>query len=85
MIQLGLNQTNTSLTGSGFTNCWQWNDNVASVFKVTSATGGADHPINLPNSSVYNGVLIYGHWYDLDANAPGGLTVSDYTRLVIGR
>ncbi|MCA8954098.1 MAG: hypothetical protein KDE27_31610 [Planctomycetes bacterium] len=84
ILQLGFTQTNTSLTASGFTNCWTWNDNVASTFKLTSANGTANHPIALPNSSVFDGLRIYGHWYGFDASAPGGLTVSNYTRLLIG-
>ncbi len=84
IIQLGFNNTRTSLNTFGFTNCNQWNDNVASVFKFTNASGSANHPISLPSTAAFNGLVIHGHWYNFDASAPAGITVSNSTRLIIG-
>ncbi|MCA8952467.1 MAG: S8 family serine peptidase [Planctomycetes bacterium] len=84
IVQLGLNQTGSTWTPSGFTNCFQWNDNVASVFKITNASGFATHALAVPPGTTFNGLKIYGHWYNFDASQPGGLTVSNYIRAVVG-
>jgi len=74
----------TSLTGSGFTNCYSWNDQLATVFHVTNATGIASHAIVAPTSASFDGLRIYGQWYQLDGTQPGGLTASNHTRWVLG-
>ncbi len=84
IVQLGLNQTGVSLTGSGFTNCFQWNDPIASVFYLTSGAGFATHVLNVPPGTMFDGLVIYGHWYNLDPAQPGGLTASNYIRSIVG-
>ena len=36
-----------------------WNDNVATVFKLTDASGVAVHPVNLPATAAFNELQIY--------------------------
>jgi hypothetical protein len=87
IIALGFGNGGTyplNLTSYGFTNCFAWNDIVATVFYLSDATGFAQHAMALPNVTTYDGVKIYGQWYQLDATQPGGLTASGQTRLMVG-
>ncbi len=73
-----------SLSPFGFTNCYVWNDTVASLVYVPDASGFAEHAIAAPATSAFDGLMIWGTWFQLDAAQPGGLTVSNYTRWIIG-
>lgn len=87
IVALGFQNTApypTSLTPYGMTNCFAFHDAASTVFRSTNASGFATHPIAAPNSAAYDGITIYGQWYQLDATQPGGLTVSGYTRWILG-
>ena len=68
----------------GLINCMQWHDVVTTVFKLTDPSGTATHDFPLPNTHIYNGVTIYCQWFQPDPSQPGGITTSNYTRMVIG-
>jgi hypothetical protein len=72
------------LTGFGWTNCQAWNDNAAANAVLTNASGAATFPISIPNTSAFDGVRLYGHWAQLDPSQPGGLTASNYARMIVG-
>ena len=38
----------------------------------------------MPNSAMFNGILIYSFWAGIDGSQPGGLTFTNYTRGVVG-
>jgi hypothetical protein len=84
ILVLGLTQTEQDLTPLGFTNCTAWNDNVATVFKVVGAGGLAYHAISLPSTTAFNGLKIYGYWANFDSTQPGGITFTNYVRMIIG-
>jgi hypothetical protein len=87
IIALGftnLGQFPTSLTSSGFTDCFTFTDIVSTLFYLTDASGFAQHSIALPASAAFDGVKVYGQWYQLDAAQPGGLSASPYIRLILG-
>ncbi|MCR9247618.1 MAG: S8 family serine peptidase [bacterium] len=84
-IIMGFGVPGTPLSTSGFDGCYAWIDNVASVFKLTSASGFASHTVNVPNTTIYDGLIINGYWAALDSNAAGGLTFTNYTRAIIGQ
>jgi len=69
----------------GFTNCKLWHSIVTPVFKLTSASGTASHPFLLPNTPDFDGVRVLGQWFQPDPSQAGGITASNYTRMVIGR
>ena len=66
----------------GLTNCYQWHDALTTVFKLTDPAGMATHDFPLPNTTGFDGVLIYGQWFQIQAN--GDATASNYTRVLIG-
>lgn len=74
-----------SLTSYGFTNCFQWNDFLSTLFVVVPASGHTWTGISIPNNLAFDGVMIFGHWYNLDATQPGSVTVSNYIRMLIGQ
>jgi len=84
IVILGFTRSATSLTPFGYTNCFAWNDAVASLFKVTSTAGFAFHNISIPNSSAFSGLKIYSYWANLDATQPGGVTFTNGVRGVVG-
>ncbi|MEO6593305.1 MAG: hypothetical protein ABIP94_00970, partial [Planctomycetota bacterium] len=73
-----------SLSALGFTNCYAWNDTIASLVYVPNAAGFAEHAIAVPATTANDGLIVYGTWYQLDTTQPGGLTVSNQTRLIVG-
>lgn len=73
------------LSALGFNGCYQWVPTVASTFKLTSASGFASHVVNVPNTTTYDGLKIYGYWAALDSNAPGGLAFTNYVRSIVGQ
>lgn len=74
----------TSLSPYGLTNCFAFHDAASTVFRTTNASGFATHPIAAPSSAAFDGLKIFGQWYQPDASQPGGLTVSGYTRWQLG-
>ena len=86
LIGLGFSRPagGTTLSPFGFTNCFAWNDLPVTLFKLTSASGTATHSISIPNSASFDGIQIYGQWFGLDPNQPGGLTVSNQIAHLIG-
>lgn len=74
----------TSLSSYGFPGCFSWNDATATVFHLTDAVGAANHTIAAPASSSFDGLHLYGQWFQLDPAQPGGMTASNQTRWVLG-
>ena len=66
----------------GLTNCYQWHDALATLFKPTNATGQATHDFPLPNVSTFDGMLMFSQWFQIQAS--GDVTASNYTRVIIG-
>lgn len=83
-VLLGFTRTASSLTTLGFTNCIAWNDAVATVFKVTNTVGFAAHNVAIPNTPIFNGLMIYSYWANLDSTQPGGVTFTNGVRGVVG-
>lgn len=86
---LGLGLANTSpfpvsLTPFGWTNCHGWHGADVMVGVSTTALGTASHPLVVPNTAANDGLKVYGTWITLDPNEPGGLTFSNYTRMIVG-
>ncbi|MBM4059716.1 MAG: hypothetical protein FJ265_01265 [Planctomycetes bacterium] len=74
-----------SLNSYGFPNCYQWNDLVATNFVVVPSSGHSWSSISIPVNLAFDGVMIFGQWFNLDTTQPGGVTVSNYIRMMIGQ
>lgn len=85
IIMLGLTSQSVTLHPYGFTNCWQWTDGVATTFHPGNPAGHMTHAVAIPNTAAFNGLMIYGQWFQLDGTQPGGLSASNYVRALIGQ
>lgn len=81
----GVHPTPPSLNSFGWLNCTTWHNVAATVFLVAGPTGIQSYDIQLPSGSSFDGLSLQAQFYGIDALAPGGLTVSNYARNVIGR
>ena len=74
-----------SLTGMGFTDCFMYNDLSVPFMMVATASGTATVSLGpVPNSAALIGCRLYVQFASLDAAAPGGLSTSNYARIVVG-
>jgi hypothetical protein len=73
-----------SLTPFGFTNCEVWSDAANTTAVVTNLSGAANLALSVPNVAAYDGIRVYGRWAQLNVTQPGGITFSNYTRMIVG-
>lgn len=73
-----------SLNSFGWTNCHVFGDSVSIVTETTNSIGLASHWLSIPNSSSLDGVKVFGQWLQLDASESGGISFSNYTRMIVG-
>lgn len=85
IIIMGFQSQSLSLTPYGLTNCVQWTDNVASTFHAGTASGHFWHYVSIPATTAFDGLILYGQWFQLDNTQPGGLSASNYVRAIIGQ
>jgi len=85
IIIMGFQSQALNLTPYGLLNCTQWTDNIASTFHAGTASGHFWHYVSIPNTTAFDGMIIYGQWFQLDNTQPGGLSASNYVRAIIGQ
>lgn len=74
-----------SLTQLGWTNCVAFVMPTSFVTALTSPTGEGLFAFMIPNTPILTGSVLYGQWLQFDPSEPGGITVSDYTRVLVGQ
>jgi len=72
------------LTPFGFTGCTQYIGIAAVLGTLTDGSGAASVGTAVPVNPGLTGLTLYSQWAALDAGAPGGLTVSNYGRALVG-
>ncbi|MBL8754567.1 MAG: hypothetical protein JNK15_14785, partial [Planctomycetes bacterium] len=86
-LSLGLNNATpypVSVNFLGWTNCFAWHDADVLLTIPTNASGVGDYTLAVPNNPALDGAKVFGTWLGLDTSEPGDLTVSGYTRMIVG-
>lgn len=73
-----------SLSPLGWTNCFLFDDAVQLEIVPTDLAGAGAWSSLTPDDPTLDGVVVYGQWFALDPGEPGGVTWSDYTRVIVG-
>ena len=73
------------LTGLGLPECYVFHDFIATNVVVVDGIGNGSLSLNISIYPTYVGVKFYGQWINLNGNAAGGLSFSEYVRVLIGR
>jgi hypothetical protein len=86
-LSLGLNNAAPyplSVGFLGWTNCHAWHDADVLLTVPTDAAGSADYLLAIPNNAALDGAKVFGTWVGLDTSEPGNITISGYTRMIVG-
>ena len=86
-ISLGLNNATPypfNVNFLGWTNCHAWHDPDVLLTIPTDALGVGIYTLPVPNNPALDGARVYGTWLGLDTSEPGDITVSGYTRMIVG-
>ena len=73
-----------NLTAFGLPECYLWHDSIGSALSVASASGAGGFALPIAADPVFIGTRVLGQCLDLNPSAPGGITVSEYIRIMIG-
>ena len=73
------------LSGFGLPECYLFHDRIATNVVVADQDGNGSLSLNISNDPTSVGLKFYGQWINLNANAAGGLSFSEYVRVLIGR
>jgi len=86
-LSLGLNNASPypiNLDFLGWTNCHAWHDSDVLLTVPTNALGVGDYALAVPNNATLDGTKVFGTWVGIDTSEPGDLTISGYTRMIVG-
>ena len=72
------------LTGLGLPECYVFHDRIATNLVVADGAGMGSSALGIPNDAMFVGLKFYGQWMNLNPNAAGGLSFSEYLRVLIG-
>jgi hypothetical protein len=73
------------LTPFGWTNCRLWQQDFVTIFHVIPPSGNSWHFLGIPPGTANDGTIIYGQWFNFDPAQPGGLSASEYIRMIVGQ
>ncbi|MEC7584468.1 MAG: S8 family serine peptidase [Planctomycetota bacterium] len=86
--RLGFNSSSTtypfSLTGFGLPECYLFHDAVTTTAGLSDGSGDGGFAMILLPDPLFLGMRFYGQCLALNPAAPGGISVSEYLRIVIG-